>query len=192
MNDGETQTWLERRERLKETANNGNGAGMPLAVSAALWMIPAEQVAAKGMATNWGTPTSRDWKDGTSKDADCETNRLLGREVIRCTLPVRGWVERALSMTFENFSEETLSELGSFIGQNSPTPSDGSKSSTDGLSSPPPSTSKPRLNPLFSSWHMMWHPFWISPEPMRCAPVEMELYRSQQRSHLSHLLAGLE
>ncbi len=32
---------------------------------------------------HWGTPTSRDWKDGSSADADCPTNGLLGRQVIR-------------------------------------------------------------------------------------------------------------
>src|SRR5206468_3854365 len=32
---------------------------------------------------NWGTPTGRDYKDGSSKDANCPTNGLLGRQVIR-------------------------------------------------------------------------------------------------------------
>lgn len=34
-------------------------------------------------AANWGTPTSRDWKDGTSVDCEAPTNGLLGRQVIR-------------------------------------------------------------------------------------------------------------
>src|SRR5581483_5535425 len=41
-------TWLERRERLKVTANNGNGAGMPLTIAVQMWP----------------TPAARDWKDG--------------------------------------------------------------------------------------------------------------------------------
>jgi hypothetical protein len=33
--DGESpRTWLARRELLKVTANNGNGAGMPLTIAA--------------------------------------------------------------------------------------------------------------------------------------------------------------
>ena len=36
INDGEDpKTWFARRERLKITANNGNGAGVPLTVAAA-------------------------------------------------------------------------------------------------------------------------------------------------------------
>lgn len=46
-NDGETpRTWLERRERVKVTANNGNGMGMPLTI--AVQLLP--------------TPLSRDYK----------------------------------------------------------------------------------------------------------------------------------
>jgi len=36
-NDGETtQTWLARRERVKLTAANGNGMGMPLTIASLL------------------------------------------------------------------------------------------------------------------------------------------------------------
>jgi hypothetical protein len=45
-----TETWLARRERVKETANNGNGMGMPLTIAAKLWP----------------TPVSRMWKDSAS------------------------------------------------------------------------------------------------------------------------------
>jgi hypothetical protein len=39
--DGEgPATWLARRERLKVTANNGNGAGMPLTIAVQLWATP--------------------------------------------------------------------------------------------------------------------------------------------------------
>jgi hypothetical protein len=33
--------------------------------------------------STWGTPTTRDWKDGACQDADVPTNGLLGREVVR-------------------------------------------------------------------------------------------------------------
>jgi len=39
--DGESpETWLARRERLKETADNGNGCGTPLTMAAVLWQTP--------------------------------------------------------------------------------------------------------------------------------------------------------
>ena len=40
-NDGEgPETWLTRRERVKETANNGNGMGMPLTIAVRLLPTP--------------------------------------------------------------------------------------------------------------------------------------------------------
>ena len=40
-NDGEgPETWLARRERVKETANNGNGMGMPLTIAVQLLPTP--------------------------------------------------------------------------------------------------------------------------------------------------------
>ena len=43
-NDGEgTETWLARRERVKETAQNGNGMGMPLSI--AVQLLPTPSVA---------------------------------------------------------------------------------------------------------------------------------------------------
>jgi hypothetical protein len=40
-NDGESaETWVKRAARLKEKHNNGNGAGMPLAVAVQLWPTP--------------------------------------------------------------------------------------------------------------------------------------------------------
>lgn len=43
-NDGEgPETWLARRERVKETADNGNGMGMPLTI--AVQLLPTPSVA---------------------------------------------------------------------------------------------------------------------------------------------------
>ena len=40
-NDGErSETWLARRERVKLTAKNGNGMGMPLTIAAQLLSTP--------------------------------------------------------------------------------------------------------------------------------------------------------
>jgi hypothetical protein len=52
--DGEgPKTWLARRERVKKTAKNGNGMGMPLTI--AVQLFP--------------TPTARDYRSGMSKEA---------------------------------------------------------------------------------------------------------------------------
>lgn len=65
MNDGETlATFDARRDRLKATHLNGNGAGTPLAVE----------------IQRWPTPTVRDWKDGSPVDG-VPVNALLGRAV---------------------------------------------------------------------------------------------------------------
>jgi hypothetical protein len=58
-------------------------------------------------ATMWGTPTSRDHKDGTSREADCETNGLLGRQAIRSSLGVQDWVALALSINY-GYSESSV------------------------------------------------------------------------------------
>ena len=53
FNDGEKpDTWLARRERVKLTAKNGNGMGMPLAIAAQLL-----------------TPCASDWKGRTNWEA---------------------------------------------------------------------------------------------------------------------------
>ena len=67
INDGEDpKVWFARRERLKKTANNGNGAGVPLTIAAA----------------SWPTPTARDYKDGACIKANVPINALLGRKVV--------------------------------------------------------------------------------------------------------------
>ena len=38
------ETWLARRERLKITANNGNGAGMPLTIAVQMWPTPTARL----------------------------------------------------------------------------------------------------------------------------------------------------
>lgn len=50
-NDGETpETWLARREQLKEKWNNGNGCGTPLAMAVALWPTPGVPNGGRAMA----------------------------------------------------------------------------------------------------------------------------------------------
>jgi hypothetical protein len=82
--DGESpETWLARREKLKETHQNGNGCGTPLTSAAVMWPNSAD--AAK--PAQWALPTARDWKDGACQTAKVPTNGLLGRQSARFSLP---------------------------------------------------------------------------------------------------------
>ena len=57
-NDGEgTESWLARRERVKETANNGNGMGMPLTIAVQLLPTPraSDGPAPSSHARSWST-----------------------------------------------------------------------------------------------------------------------------------------
>ncbi len=84
MQEGDgTETFLARRERLKQTAANGNGMGVPLAMAVKLWpTATAKDEASSGAAGYstesgrhpgttltdaanglWARPQARDWKD---------------------------------------------------------------------------------------------------------------------------------
>lgn len=101
-NDGEKPaTWLARRERVKLTANNGNGMGMPLSIAVQLLPTPRTCSAMAAPVNSAGnlecdrfpsletvvgrmlpTPTTRDWKDGSQQAvANVPSNGLLGREI---------------------------------------------------------------------------------------------------------------
>ena len=55
-----TETWLERRERVKKTAQNGNGMGMPLTIAVKLWPTPTRVTATGGAALcKWGGSGAR-------------------------------------------------------------------------------------------------------------------------------------
>ena len=62
QNDSDTK-WKERRQRIKAEKRNGNGFGLTLGMAVSEW---------------WPTPTTRDYKDGTSAETVPE-NGLLGR-----------------------------------------------------------------------------------------------------------------
>lgn len=101
-NDGENpQMWFARRERLKKTANNGNGAGVPLTVAASSWPTPAardgkgvdRQEIDRGnarplneVASTWATPTAH---DGRRPGADLHSTqgRNLSREIAQWSTP---------------------------------------------------------------------------------------------------------
>ena len=72
FNDSESpQSWLERRERVKLTANNGNGMGMPLAV--AVKLLP--------------TPTTNDSKNASLPPSQVERDGLAGAMLRNDSIP---------------------------------------------------------------------------------------------------------
>lgn len=88
-NEGETlESWLGRRERLKQAANNGNGCGTPLAIAAQMWPTPlsgersqAPKTYKRGnpnlpavVAVTWPTPTARDHKSIHASEATMNRN----------------------------------------------------------------------------------------------------------------------
>lgn len=104
-------------------------------------------------AQQWATPQQRDAKSAHASEETMDKNsRPLNEAACRFSLPVQGWVVMASSMTFENFSEQTLEQLGNAIKPNSETPSNGAASSK----------STRRLNPLFSTWLMNFPLGWAN------------------------------
>jgi hypothetical protein len=72
FNDSEDpQSWLERRERVKLTANNGNGMGMPLAV--AVKLLP--------------TPPTNDSKNASLPPSQAERDGLAGAMLRNDSIP---------------------------------------------------------------------------------------------------------
>lgn len=81
------ESFEARRQREQAKGRNGNGMGAPLDMVASSWPTPnvpnggrtsnttdtredgsKRQVDLGALVTTWGTPTSRDWKDGASPD----------------------------------------------------------------------------------------------------------------------------
>jgi hypothetical protein len=78
--DGEQpESWLERRERLKETANNGNGAGMPLTIASQLWPSPRSE----GSESCGNHPGATDSLTGACKELWASPNGAAGGSTSR-------------------------------------------------------------------------------------------------------------
>jgi hypothetical protein len=87
-NDGEdVEAWEARRERVKETGQNGNGFGTPLAMAVRLWPTArARDYKGPGYADDlptaaaktWPTPTAGDSKDSGAALYSTESGRHSG------------------------------------------------------------------------------------------------------------------
>jgi hypothetical protein len=96
-NDGEPlEKWLERREKVKLTAKNGNGMGTPLSIAAKMWPTPNTSDAKRGPDARdrpgsggpnlayaaYATPTARDWKScRASPETHAKNSRPLSEQI---------------------------------------------------------------------------------------------------------------
>jgi hypothetical protein len=71
----EAMTWASPR------ASDGEKGGPNMSFGAGGTPLPT--MAARFEQKAWGTPTTRDWKDGDTTGMDVPTNGLLGRQVVR-------------------------------------------------------------------------------------------------------------
>jgi len=150
----------------------------------------------------WGTPTSRDWKDGACENSEVPVNRLLGREVVKWKTP------HGLSFRPEagdpggggEFAEQATNWGSSRPAQTLPIGLQFSIIITcfaplflylsNALPSPYnklESMFKRRLNPNFVDWMMGWLVDWSS-EGRVFRAAEMESYLFKQRHALLSLL----
>lgn len=190
--DGFTTTpeeWQQRRDRLKETANNGNGCGTPLAMQAHLWPTPAGmcstdrsgKAGAGGefaqMATSWPTPSARDGRSGLASEETLQDNARPLNEVAVSLwqTPMASEATRG-GNTFQrgNLTPSGTSRLFGHQGRATSTPGEKSSRSTKAL------------NPRFVEW-LMGLPFgWTGLEPVG---TQWSRWWRRMRSELSRLLS---
>jgi hypothetical protein len=137
----EPSSFLARRERLKATKVNGNGAGMPLGIAVRLW----------------GTPTARDGKDGACANANVPVNGLLGRQVVKLwptTTAMDSIGSGAAAYTTESGRHAGVTLTDAAVrGPLSPATTQAIENSSVGTR---------RLNPRWTCLLMGWAPSWTS------------------------------
>jgi hypothetical protein len=200
MNDGEAPaSWKARAAVLKVKHGNGNGAGMPLAIA----------------GSAWGTPTSRDHKDGDCTTADVPTNGLLGRQAVRDmdssrpdqqtarrgprSFPSARTLRRLSAARNLSPGERTLLDCWTYRRWSLLSRLTLTRDEATGIvevrerSVAPyvrPSLRK-RLNPRFVESLMMWPERWTSVwTPLE--PAAMESWLCRARQHLLNLFGGRE
>ena len=181
-NDGEDpETWLARRARLKDTARNGNGAGIPLAMAAILWPTPKASAAKMGLprandqgdlqaaAVAWPTPTANCSTGAGTEGRDGGSNLQT---------MANGWAWPTARDHKDGSCAESQTPTNALLGRQAarwehsrPDLATGKAGDTSYRTVP---TSRPRLNPAFVEWLMGWPEGWANP----CHPVASCSYHS--------------
>lgn len=146
---------------------------------------------------NWPTPNAHPTapNNGTTRENGRKAQRITDQCLDtrarnhRSTSLVQGWGRLALSMTFENFTDEALAELGNAIRPNSETPSPGPTCWCDTPGCDLPSH-KRKLSPIFVSVLMNWSPWFLTAEPSRSGLLATEFFRSRRARLLSNWFGG--
>jgi hypothetical protein len=208
-NDGEEpETWHARAAALKEKHQNGNGAGIPLAIAAKDFTASA-----------WPTPASRDWKGSPSKPYSERGGGNKG-EALPAFIEHK-WAtpmaqmnrksEKAMRPFVEGgeSSPPGLEQQAEALSRNWPTPTslsyaeshqpgnsqsmditlDLASSLRDQMTYPVggiPLIERRSLNPLFVEWLMGWPPGWtlLAWTDLGCSETEWSLWLAAMQSEL--------
>lgn len=205
--DGEDpQTWLDRRELLKETANNGNGAGMPLTIASQLWSTPqaADRANRPGRTHDnpssnrggqselvdevalWATPNAMAG-GSVSRGGDRVDEPLLTGQAAQWATPASRDYRSTNATSFQERSESTKGEQLVNQVEHHFLPPDQKQT---GEASRKCSTR--RLNPAFVCWLMGMPWFWTRAEPINSAAQATASWRCALQQRLWSLCGGPE
>ena len=198
MNDGETpETWLARAEILKEKHVNGNGAGIPLAITAQLWNTPIVGNADKeapnlrqehtllGDIHNWPMPRGSDGEKGGPNQRGSSGDLMLPSAAALWATPASADGERH-SLQYTGNHNPTLLGAATLFPSSLPEPQ------TEMVTFPretkpsgPPSSNLTgplhgrQLNPNFVNWLMGLPHGWETPEYLDCEHWVEALFHSR-------------
>ena len=150
------ETWLARRERVKETANNGNGMGMPLTIAVQLLPTPTtEPMTGNGHARNLGkevrllpTPSVADAAGGHERRGGARGDELLLKGIAK----YERWGDYAPAIARHERA----------FGYPAPSPTEPAAKPLNRHGNP---RVNPRLSARFVEWMMMLPAGWITDVP---------------------------
>ena len=183
-NDGETpETWLARQAKMKEKGYNGNGAGIPLAISVQLWKTP-RTITGGGESGERKKELGREDSGGGDLQAQVETWPTPNQ---------RDHKGSDLKTRNGGASLSHFAETGQRI--HSPSSLQVPVTSVSGAELSPTAIStalRRRLNPAFVCWLMGWPWWWTNPAQNNFARSATASYLFKLRMHLASLLARWE
>jgi len=152
--DGEAvETWMVRREKLKEKHKNGNGCGMPLTIAAQMAMLET--------LSGWPTTGAQDQKWRCSTPELAERRAKAGKQSsLESTACMSGW-STASSRDYKDTGDLESSRFRKDgTERNDTIPRQASGAIT--TSSPSATEKRGALNPGLSRWIMGYPVSWLS------------------------------